>query len=264
METSLLLNLSTPVLGIAVVLAITLLALAGLALVRRSVALSTLESHHEVAGFILALVGVVYAVLLAFVVIAVWEQFEDAKSGADREAAMVGSLYRDALVLDANGPLPRATEAYARSVVDREFPAMEEDHRDSPATDIALNRTWRALRSVRPGRGGGAAFYEQSVSDLHDVTEVRSTRIQSSGAQLPGPMWAVLLVGAAIVIGSTYFFGVANFRAQALMVGSLASIVGLVLFLILALDLPFTGDVGVSSSAMEDTIEEFPAARSGA
>ena len=33
------------------------------------------EKHNEVAGFIFATVGVVYAVLLAFVVIVVWEQF---------------------------------------------------------------------------------------------------------------------------------------------------------------------------------------------
>jgi hypothetical protein len=62
----------------------------------------------------------------------------------------------------------------------------------------------------------------------------------------------VLIAGAAISVGFTYFFGVKNFLAQALMVGALAAITGLVVFLVLTLDLPYTGDVGVAPAAMKE------------
>src|SRR3954454_14841380 len=94
METWLLQNVPTALLGLAIVAIAIALSLGGLVLVRRSVKLSTLEEHHEVAGFILAVVGVVYAVLLAFVAVSTWEQFESARSATDREAALVEGVYR--------------------------------------------------------------------------------------------------------------------------------------------------------------------------
>src|SRR4051794_3470053 len=104
METWLLRNVPTALLGLAIVAVAVALSLGGLAVVRRSVKLSTLESHHEVAGFILAVVGVIYAVLLAFVAVSTWEQFEGARGSTDREAALVEGLYRTSGALGTGGP----------------------------------------------------------------------------------------------------------------------------------------------------------------
>ncbi|MDQ3834611.1 MAG: hypothetical protein M3315_13495, partial [Actinomycetota bacterium] len=59
--------------------------IAGLVLVRRLTSLSVRQEHNDVAGFIYAVVGISYAVLLAFLVIAVWERFEAARDAADQE-----------------------------------------------------------------------------------------------------------------------------------------------------------------------------------
>jgi hypothetical protein len=248
----------TAVLGVAMVAIAIAISLGGLIVVRRSVKLSTLESHHEVAGFILAVVGVVYAVLLAFVVVVTWQQFEDARTAADREAALVGGLHRTAVALPKGGAQMRvAVSGYARSVVEQEWPEMAAHHRESRQTDVALDRVWATLRAERPRGGQQTAFYQEAVTHLLDAGELRRTRVLSSGTQLPLPVWIVLIAGAAISVGFTYFFGVKKFVAQALMVGALAAITGLVLFLILSLDLPFTGNVGVGPTAMKDVLDEF-------
>lgn len=258
METWLLVHVPTAVLGIAIVAIAVALSLGGLVLVRRNVELSTLESHHEVAGFILALVGVVYAVLLAFVVIVTWQQFEESRTDADREAAEIGGVYRTSLAFPHGGPrIQSALRDYTQSLIDQEWPEMAKHHRESRRTDAALNRVWRALRAARPRGSQQAPFYQEALTNLLDTTELRRTRILSSGTQLPAPFWVVLIAGAAISVGFTYFFGVRNFLAQALMVGSLAAITGLVLFLILSLDLPFSGDVGVGSGPIKDIRQAF-------
>jgi len=255
----LLLNIPTFVLGIAIVAISIGVALGGLVLVRRSVELRSLESHHDVAGFVLAVVGVVYAVLLAFVVVVTWEQFEDARATADTEASLVGSLYRDSFALDTGGARLRvALEGYADSVVDDEWPEMSENQRESPRTDAALNSVWTAIRAAEPKGDGSTVFYDEAVSRLLDATQDRRTRLLHSGNSLPAPVWWVLIFGAVICVAFTYLFGVERFKAQAIIVGALAGTIGLVLFLILALDLPFTGDVGVGPTAMEDVIGELP------
>src|ERR1700691_3467388 len=64
----------------------TVLAVLGPSLVRRCVTLEKLTTNNEIAGFKFATVGVLYAVLLAFAIILVWEKFSDAE-GAGGEGA---------------------------------------------------------------------------------------------------------------------------------------------------------------------------------
>jgi hypothetical protein len=257
MEAWLLYNVPTALLCLAIVVTAVALSLGGLVLVRRSVTLSTLESHHEVAGFILAVVGVVYAVLLAFVVIVTWEQYEEARADADREAALVEGLHRTAGAFPTGGPqLQTAVRGYMQSVVEQEWPEMEEHQKESRDTDEALDKVWKTLEAARPQGRKQTEFYDQAVTDLVDTSDLRRMRVLTSETHLPVPVWVVLIAGGLISVGFTYFFGVRSFVAQALMIGAFAAITGLVLFLILSLDLPYTGDVAVGPDAMEEVLEE--------
>jgi hypothetical protein len=74
--------------GVVIVGGSVLGALAAMMLVRRWVAVSALEAHSEVAGFVYAVLGVVYAVTLAFVVVVVWQQFETAKADTELKRAL--------------------------------------------------------------------------------------------------------------------------------------------------------------------------------
>lgn len=258
METWLLLNVPTWLLCVSIVAVCVGISLAGVLLVRRSVELSDLEAHHDVAGFILAVVGVVYAVLLAFVVIIAWQQFEDARDDVDREATLVVSLYRDAGLLTNIGPDVRPSiRRYTHLVVDREWEMMARVHREDLATDQALHEVWLAFRALEPRSKSDEAFYDAAIGNLHEASELRRQRIDTSGRQLPTSLWGVLIVGGIISIGFTYFFGVRSLAAQVLMVSALAALIGLVLALIISLDLPFTGDVGVGPDAMRGALEEF-------
>jgi hypothetical protein len=72
----------------------TLLSMAGLILVRRWIGLDRLKTNNEVAGFKFATVGVLYAVLLAFAVLVVWEKFNRAEENVAQEAGGAATIYR--------------------------------------------------------------------------------------------------------------------------------------------------------------------------
>jgi hypothetical protein len=226
-------------------------------LVRRSTELETLESHKEVAGFIIAIIGALYSVLLAFVVASVWEQFEDAAVLAEREAEMAISLYRDASVFSTEAELRQSLRGYATSVVDEEWPAMAEHQREAAATDVALNEVFVAYRALEPQGPAAQTFLHNSLDRLDAITQARRERIAASSKALPDPLWLVLLFGAIVTIGFTLFLPVQSPRAQGFMVASLATMAALMLFVILSLDLPFTGDLATGPTAMEDAIAEF-------
>src|SRR5215211_4213194 len=101
---------------------------AGLTLVQRLVSPGLRQEHNDVAGFIYAVLGVAYAVLLAFVVIAVWEQYEAARDTADREASELAEIYWLAYQLpEPEGrQLQGLARSYARVVVEEAWPLMED------------------------------------------------------------------------------------------------------------------------------------------
>ena len=74
------------VVGLLAVCAAMFVSVVGLALVQRLVSPELRKQHNDVAGFIYAVVGIVYAVLLALVVVAVWEDYEASRETTDREA----------------------------------------------------------------------------------------------------------------------------------------------------------------------------------
>lgn len=230
----------------------------GLLLVRRRIALATLEQHNEVAGFIIAVIGGLYAVLLAFVVISVWEQFDAAQTNAAHEANLVELFYADATFFPGHTESIRADlRAYAQSVVDDDWKEMAAHQSDSPRTDRRLRTLFENFRAIHPQTTEEGAFYTEAVRQLYDLADARRLRVDAGGDELPVILWTALTVGGVITIGFTYFFGISHFGAHILMVAALSTMIALTLFVILSLDLPFSGDLRVTSAAMENAIREF-------
>src|SRR6476469_3836261 len=84
--------------------------------------------HNEVVISLFATASVVYAVLLGFLVVVVWEGYDSAHRNVAEEAASLVPLYR--LTYGMQGPHGRASRAlireYADAVVNDEWPTMGE------------------------------------------------------------------------------------------------------------------------------------------
>lgn len=256
----LVLNIPMWALGLGCVAVAVALSLCGLVFVRRSAELRRLREFHDVAGFLIAIVGVIYAVLLGFVVVVVWEQFGTDDTNVSAEAAAIGNLYRDAVALGpAATQLRRDVDVYATNVVCAEWPYMSTHQSELPGTEGSLNLIWGDVTHLSLGDAGTTTgdFVKQAVGDVAAATDARRTRLRDSASEIPSVMWVVLIVGAFITVGFSYFFGLDSFRAQAVMVSSLATLIGLSLFVVLSLNLPFSGSLAVKPEAIVDQIREF-------
>ena len=133
----------------------------GPVLMRRRIGLERLASNNDIAGFKFATVGVIYAVLLAFAEIVVWEKFSDAETAVVQEAGASATLYRLAA-----GPEPEsvATRAalgnYLRLAIDRDWPLMATGKESREVTQ-ALDALYAvALRLTENGSRQPAIFGE--------------------------------------------------------------------------------------------------------
>lgn len=250
--------MQTFIVGLLVVGFSILLSHVGLRLVRRNVPLSVLESHHEVAGFIIGVLGAIYAVLLAFVVVVMWDQYGEARASVEQEANQLADLAHmaEGFPDPARQRLLANMSAYAQSAMDDEWPAMARGMA-SLRTQVALDDLWYVYLSIEPATNRENALYQESIDRLNGMSASRRMRIYASRDDLPTVIQVLLWGGGLITIAFTYFFGVKSVRSQALMTAALVGVVAFILFLIVALDNPFHGYVRVSPEPLQIVMERI-------
>lgn len=254
----LLLSMPGPLAGGLVVAASVAVAVGGLTLVRRRFGVDRLRAGNEVAGLLYGTLAGIYAVLLAFVLVAVWEDFGRAEERVDGEVASLGTMFRDA---DRFPPADRdraheALLAYVRSVVDDEWPAMA--HGDgSPRTLATYGRLWDVYQGIQPGDDRATVFYDQSIDRLAAVGESRRGRVLASRSGVPPTMWLLLLSGAVIVVGLSFMLGSEHSGTHRIAVASLAAVISSVLFVTVALDRPFGAGITLSKHPYESLYDQW-------
>jgi hypothetical protein len=246
------------VLGGLLVLAACLYAIGLMLGARLFYGVDRLSLNNEVAGFKFAVIGVFYAVLLAFVVVAVWEEFRQTEAAVRDEAKAAVDLHRVSLSLPAEtgGTIREQLIAYAGDVREHEWATMAYGEPSDIVIKDLLALT-KAVFSVKPANAQEEALYQEALRLLARLTDNRNERLDSADASVPAILWFVLIVGALITLGYPAFFGSTNVGAQILMTLSLAVLVAIALLLGLAFDYPFTGEVHVSSFPIEQALREM-------
>jgi hypothetical protein len=228
-------------------------------LVRKLVSHQSLTPHNEVSGFVYAAIGVIYAVLVGFAVITVWEQYRDANTNAVQEASAAADLYRLA------GGLPEPTResvrsaviAYSSAVIDVEWDAMEEATAPSSETVAQLDALWLAMSQSNPTTPTEVAMLDESLDQLDQLSSHRRQRLIDSDSGLLGVLWAVLIGGAALTVLFPCVFGVENGVLHSLIIATLAATLGLLLFLTFDLNHPYHGDIRVRPEGFMQVLEQF-------
>ncbi len=241
--------------GVFFIVLMPALAVAGALLVRRKIGVEILSRHNDVAGFIYAVLGVVYAVLLGFTAIIVWEQFQGAKEVGEREANKLADLYRNAQVFppQVRDEIHARLRTYGHMVVEKEWPAMAR-RKASPEAWSAFDQLWDSYYSFQPQGDHQVAWYTESVARMNELGDMRRRRLLSAQSGIPTVMWAVLLGAGAIVVGFAFLFGTKNTWAHVVMIAGLSVTIGVVLFSIVALEHPYSGITRVTPEAFEQTL----------
>ena len=212
--------------------------------------------HNDLAGFILAVIGVVYAVLLAFVAIGVWERFQASEERAYQEAGALAMVYRDAESFPQAHQIRSALTDYTKTVIDDEWAKMANGG-ESDEADRELETIDREVRSIASSTPSKQNIQNQMLAAMETALDDRDMRLSESATGINGLMWGVLVAGAILTVGFTYLFGFKHTIMQQLMIGSLGLLIGLVLFLTVAMDYPFRGGISVSSEAFVRALDSF-------
>src|SRR6266516_6090354 len=204
-----LLNLPIGISFLIVSAGATFVALAGLHFVRKKYSTEVLKENHEVAAIIFNAFGLLYGVVVAFVVFVTWSGYDDATKNLQMEANEADDIFHitEAYPDPARKMIQQALMDYVASVYNDELKRMSQ-------VDISLhsNRAMSTLitdfyqideKSV-PNR----ELYGESLKGINKLAEYRRLRIFAGNNTIPSVIWVVLLIGRLITVSYTYFLGV--------------------------------------------------------
>jgi hypothetical protein len=230
----------------------------GLALVLRPVVQKRFgEEHNAVFDTGFSAVGTMYAIVAGLLVFGVYSTFDDASQAAADEASNLVLMYHEAGAF----PQPERDQArqaivnYTRSVVEDDWPALA-DGVGSPTTDQALDRMYTVLGPMEPD-GKWSDQYSASVDELNTVLTLRNQRIDDSGAALDPIYWVMLFVGAFLTVLHLVLLRMENRTMHLMAVGVTAAMLGMVLFLLIELNMPFRGQISLSPTVFETALAKM-------
>jgi hypothetical protein len=209
------------------------------------------ESTNEVVGFAMSSFALLYGLLLGLLAVAAYGSYTATGDGVTHEAASLSAPYRDVSGL----PEPKRSElqaslrSYTREIIDVSWPLQQEGVVPVSAGKIMTDFTAQ-LQEFRPANLGEQALFAESLTQLNTLLQLRSLRLASVNSGIPDILWAVVLIGALINIVLLWMINTER-HVHIIITGTLSGFMGLVIFLIAAMDYPFRGDVSIDAAPFE-------------
>jgi Protein of unknown function (DUF4239) len=240
--------------GVLTIGAVVAVSLGGLHATRRWVRRVHGErhSHNELVGYYLGAVCVFYGITLGLLLVATWQTYSDVETRVGEEAAAVGALYRDISGFsEPNRTLLQSDlRQYTRQVIDIAWPQQRRGI--IPQEEgVTLSTLQTHLIGFEPVTEGQKAIYAQAYRGFNQVAELRGRRLQSVHGGLAGPLWMVVVAGAFLTIAVTWFFDLRSHSMHLWLTIFLSALLGLLIYLLGALDNPFRGEISVSPEPFE-------------
>jgi len=253
-----LLNIPTWVIAVVMLAIAVGTAVGGVLLVRHLVDIKKFKEHHDIAGPIFSTIGVIYAVMLAFVLVIVWQDFDRAQNNTVQEANYFADIARDTVGLPEpfRSQFLEANADYIDAVIEYEWPQMQRGERSMEVQALA-NKIWELTGTFDPKTDREKIFFSEMLRKMNQAVEMRRQRLQDARTGIYPSLWLVLILGGIIPVVFTFFFGSENLYSQLIMTTLLAVLIVLILFTILIMDFPYSGDLSIPVTPFQQVLEYY-------
>jgi hypothetical protein len=215
--------------------------------------------NTEFIGLIYPMIGAIYGVVLAFTIVLSWQRFADAEAHTASEATHLSSMYRNsqALRCDHQSLIEEHLTNYVQAVISCEWESLSSAGEGSSSAVLAYENIWSAYSQIEPVSYNAQRFYEAGVTQLNELGIQRRYRISSATAVISTVVWVFLCVGGILTIAIPMLVFTQSKKTQIALNGVMTFIIAFSLWIIAALQYPYSGDVSVSSEPFERVLMSF-------
>jgi len=210
------------------------------------------KNHNEVVSYFFAAVVLFYGVMVGLIAVGVWEQFSATDEKVALEASSLAAVYRDvsAYPEPARSRLQADLRAYAQGVIHNSWPLQR--RRIIPTESSQLLWQFQAdLAAFQPATNAQGILHEEALRAFNEVVELSRMRLHNVESGLPTAVWVVVALGAVLTLSVSWFFEATTFAVHFWMVTLTALLLGAIIWLLVALDHPFLGEVSIGPEPFE-------------
>ena len=212
--------------------------------IRRSVPTHVLQTNNEAAVVYVTIIGVIYGVFLAFVILALWERRSKAEEHVEAESAQLYVLFRLAREFPAplSAQIVQEILSYNKEIVEFEWPLMVKlELRELQQRSSKLDQIWEKSVSFRPVSPAEQVLYQQVLEACEDVYVARRMRLLNADNRLGYLMWVMIILGAFTVIIPTLYLHVEHFSYLVVAKTCMVVLLMMTTYTIYDLQRPFRG-----------------------
>ena len=254
------------ILGVAIIGALIAFGVLGTLVGRTLIRSNIAAFHNEVVISLFAAAGVVYAVLLGFLVVVVWEAYDDAHRNLADEAATLVPLYRLTYGMEAKeaAQLRRIIRGYTHAVIDDEWPTLGTSRAGSNSARKAIGDIDRVFAIMDAHtKDADRQIDSEFLRTKSKVVADRNQRLLEATDSIPWVMWLGAIGGAAIVMCMSFFMYMQAVWPHVLMSGLMGALIGLLLFIMAVLSRPFTGPLPLGPEHFQSALQVMDDADKG-
>ena len=153
------------------------------------------SSRKLISSEIFSLFATVYAFFLGFAIVTLWGTFVSAKNYVNAEAGAVLVSYHLSMPLEHSRGFRQALVDYAKSVVNDEWPSMDQQLSMSEQSVKHFDKIWEAFYLMKPAGGEPYALYASVGQSLAEINRQRLSRALTLSGNLYPPVWVILGFG---------------------------------------------------------------------
>ena len=227
-------------------------------LIRRRAPSVANGEHNDAVGFLGATAAVVYAIIIGFMVITLWDNYVAAGDTVQNETVSLRDLvqFSGAFGPAAQKEIRRLVVQYGNSVATMEWQEMAKGEASS-ATQEALDRLVAAVQSLRVQDPAQQEVLGTMLAQVDQVGSERQKRLELSGPQIPAPMWLAVILTSVVTIVFCLLFEVKIAWLRYFMVAAVTAVITSTLVLSLLLEYPFSGTIEVNPTPFQHVAGEM-------
>jgi hypothetical protein len=210
---------------------------------------------NEMVGFVLSSYSVFYGILIGLIAVAAYQNFGTVSDLVTREASSLGALYRDLTGYPQpdRERLQGDLREYTRSEIERDWPQQQRGIVPSEGTH-RLRQFTEDLLTFRPADLRDEVVHAETLRQVNNYMDFRRSRLNSVTVGIPAVLWWVVGIGAVIALLLVAMLDM-EIHVHLILGAALSMFLGLVIFLIAAMDNPFRGEVSVTPDPFRQVYE---------
>jgi Protein of unknown function (DUF4239) len=214
---------------------------------------------NTAASSVFTLVAGLHAVLMVFVLIALFDKASTAEADSYREAnnLVAVSWAGDALPEPARTRIHTLTREYVNTVIDREWPRMRAAKPEEDTGWVQLDEVRLAIQQADTTDEWQQDQRTEAAARLWDVYQARQDRLSAASGGVSLVVWFALAIGSVLSLVLLYRFSGTTLVTHVLVMSTMAAMIALVLYAIYQMQNPFSGGAHIDPDAFRAALDRL-------